>query len=362
MEYLMHCFSGLSLRSCFLIDALESGMHRRRRTDQCGADIEFKQAVECSMTKVATEPQRWCSDHFRFVHFLCDAPSNHGKVDVMEALNVGYHVAVKRLPNGWVTSSPSEFADKHPAAAERPWLDVGITQHLTTLRFPYICEMLGVFRDALSTYIVNSFATDGDLFSWSENAPWPGVQREAAMRPLVAEICCAVQHLHNLGVAHRDLSLENILLTSAPAGPRVRICDFGMATLQRMCQSEPRGKPLYQAPEMHGRRPYDAFLADSFALGVVVFAMSTQDYPWTSTQPGVCELFIYVCQHGLLRFLEERSLRLGGGGVRLVQVVSRDLVTFLEGLLRIESSQRLTLGETSFDDLLPTVWVQRWLK
>lgn len=30
----------------------------------------------------------------------------------------------------------------------------------------------------------------------------------------------------------------------------------------------------------------DAFLADDFALGVVVFAMAVQDYPWTSTKKG----------------------------------------------------------------------------
>ena len=54
----------------------------------------------------------------------------------------------------------------------------------------------------------------------------------------------------------------------------------------RMCKREVRGKQSYQAPEMHGSDTYDAFLADDFALGVVVFAMAVQDYPWTATKKG----------------------------------------------------------------------------
>ena len=103
------------------------------------------------------------------------------------------------------------------------------------------------------------------------------------MLPIVGQIFTAVCWLHDLGVAHRDLSLENILLTDNGGSMQVKLIDFGMSTTQRVCKRELRGKQSYQAPEMHGPE-YDAFLADEFALGVVLFAMAVQDYPWTSTK------------------------------------------------------------------------------
>lgn len=39
----------------------------------------------------------------------------------------------------------------------------------------------------------------------------------------------ALQHCHARGVAHRDVKLENMLLTESEP-PHARLCDFGFAT------------------------------------------------------------------------------------------------------------------------------------
>lgn len=143
--------------------------------------------------------------------------------------------------------------------------------------FPYSCEFLGVYQDIENTYFVASLATEGDLFTWSQSGVPSGREREATMRPIVKQIFSAVRRLHDLGISHRDLSLENILLTDEGNGTlRVKLIDFGMATLSRECRREPRGKLVYQAPEMHKIDHYDAFLVDAFALGVTLFAMAAQ--------------------------------------------------------------------------------------
>merc|ERR1719271_670992 len=74
-------------------------------------------------------------------------------------------------------------------------------------------------------------------------------------------------YMHSLGVAHRDLKLENLLL-DAPNG-NVKICDFGLAhvferrpdgsfattKLTRCC-----GTKSYTPPEVLAGMPYDGFL------------------------------------------------------------------------------------------------------
>lgn len=72
------------------------------------------------------------------------------------------------------------------------------------------------------------------------------------MMPLVAQIFSAVRWLHNLGIAHRDISLENILLAGPSEGARVKIIDFGLATLTRTFSSELSVKAGCQPPDVFG--------------------------------------------------------------------------------------------------------------
>lgn len=86
---------------------------------------------------------------------------------------------------------------------------------------------------------------EGDLFEWCfrPTVPAPGVEREAHMRPIVAQLLVAVRWLHGLGIAHRDLSLENVLLEDSGAELRVKLIDFGMATMKRKVRSvSPKSK------------------------------------------------------------------------------------------------------------------------
>ena len=40
---------------------------------------------------------------------------------------------------------------------------------------------------------------------------------------IIKDICTGVKHIHSLGIAHRDLKLENILL----ADKKFKVADFG---------------------------------------------------------------------------------------------------------------------------------------
>jgi len=306
----------------------------------------------------------WDGQRFRRVRKLQEAKRNHGCVDLMR--DGGVFVAVKKMPTRWTGTSPSEFDARHPQASERPWADAGLVSFLSDNRFPYCVKLLGVFVDSDSIYVVSSWASEGDLFGWCECDPKPGLKREAVMYPLVEQIFAGVRWLHDLGVAHRDLSLENLLLHTEDGEQRIKIIDFGMSTLDRSVSDEVRGKLSYQAPEIHLPQPFDTFMTDSFSLGVVLFAMGAQDYPWSSTKPKACALFEYVSTFGLTRFLSKRRLRKGGGET-LAEVFSPSFTALLVGLLAKDAGKRLTLGEKCFetseignDARRASVWDSGW--
>jgi len=81
-----------------------------------------------------------------------------------------------------------------------------------------------------------------------------------------------VSFLHNNGISHLDLSLENMLLTS---NDEIRICDFGQAQEKRFFESfsPRRGKLGYMCPEVYKFHPYDGFKADVWSLGVIFWSM-----------------------------------------------------------------------------------------
>merc|ERR1719162_2304508 len=113
-------------------------------------------------------------------------------------------------------------------------------------------------------------------------------------------------------IVHRDISLENVLLTKSGGRSEVKIIDFSMASTERMfpCTIDLlRGKQSYQAPEMHLEKSYDAFLSEAFAVGVLLYTLFLKDCPWMSTVPGVCKNYAFVDRHGFQEFCDRRKVR-----------------------------------------------------
>lgn len=88
------------------------------------------------------------------------------------------------------------------------------------------------------------------------------------------QVADALWHMHTRRVAHLDLKLDNIV---ADDQGRVRVIDLGLAryfpagTEPRM--NQPLGSEAYIAPEAWVQPSYDAFAADVWSYGVVVYCL-----------------------------------------------------------------------------------------
>ena len=103
---------------------------------------------------------------------------------------------------------------------------------------------------------------------------------------ILEQMCAALARAHDLGVVHRDLKSDNILLTSR--GGRkdfVKILDFGLAHLAMDPRLAPKGAvfgtPEYMAPEQ-ARGEEATAQSDLYALGVLFFEMQTGQLPFRS--------------------------------------------------------------------------------
>lgn len=104
----------------------------------------------------------------------------------------------------------------------------------------------------------------------------------AHRRFLFGELARAVQYIHCKDIVHRDLKLDNVLVSEHEEGLTVKLADFGFAQsldpIAPLVGSYKGTKRGYMAPEIHAVKTdattkYDGKAADMFALGVILYAM-----------------------------------------------------------------------------------------
>eukprot|EP00931_Biecheleriopsis_adriatica_P118106 TRINITY_DN9356_c0_g1_i2.p1 TRINITY_DN9356_c0_g1~~TRINITY_DN9356_c0_g1_i2.p1 ORF type:complete len:488 (-),score=60.58 TRINITY_DN9356_c0_g1_i2:105-1568(-) len=243
---------------------------------------------------------------------------------------------------------------------ENPWVDMATLALLQKHSYPYSCRLEGAFRDKGHTYVLTDVATQGDLLRWC-SVPDVDDQRESNTLPVATQLFLAVKTLHDMGIAHRDLSLDNVLLTSgSSSSPRLKLADFGMATMTRTGKQDEGGKHLYRAPEINTEPSHDSFVADNFAVGVIIFGMVARTYPWRSTHPRDADPQ-YQCfkYRGMQCLLEHLT---AGDTHVLASKISPQLAEMLGGLLHWDPKERLCMGEAALQNTASSVWEVAWLK
>jgi serine/threonine-protein kinase len=133
---------------------------------------------------------------------------------------------------------------------------------------------------------------EGELYLVMEYLVGTPLSAELARGPMpiargvdiLEQMCAALARAHDLGVVHRDLKSDNILLTQR--GGRkdfVKILDFGLAAIARDPRLAPKGAvfgtPEYMSPEQ-ARGEEAAAQSDLYALGVLFFEMLTGQLPF----------------------------------------------------------------------------------
>ena len=119
--------------------------------------------------------------------------------------------------------------------------------------------------------------------------------KEDVARHLFQQIITGMQYCHKKNVLHRDIKLDNILLTSQG---NVKICDFGVSKLvtdgERM--TEQCGTPAYIAPEVFENKGYEGYASDVWSAGVVLYAMLYGAVPFKASNMNELHKQVVKCK------------------------------------------------------------------
>ncbi|HLU65773.1 MAG TPA: serine/threonine-protein kinase, partial [Kofleriaceae bacterium] len=156
-------------------------------------------------------------------------------------------------------------------------------QAVAKLRHENILEIFdfsGTSSD--ESYIVTEFIDGQTLkeFITEHEIKYPEI---GAM--ITVQVCRALGHAHSLGVLHRDVKPENIMIRSDGV---VKLTDFGIAQMldhhRLTVTGQLLGSPAYMAPEHVEGGKLD-FRTDVFAAGIVLYQLSTGELPFRGKNP-----------------------------------------------------------------------------
>ena len=199
-----------------------------------------------------------------------------------------------------------------------------------------VLNLLSEFNENGYMHLVYEYCADGDLFDIVENGTQLTMQD---IQNYFSQIVAGLQCIHENGYAHRDLSLENILINENIC----KICDFGLVMKITQRSSVAVGKLNYMAPEVFSGQEYAPEAADMWSLGIILFMLLTGGA--LATEPSRSDpRFVFLQENGIRALLELWNME---------ENIPDSAVELLDGLLQIHPNQRLDMT-----DLINHEWIQ----
>jgi len=180
------------------------------------------------------------------------------------------------------------------------------------------------------------------------------------------EIACALEHAHGLGVIHRDMKPENVLVelptegqseAEAAQAARIKITDFGIAKLLDVqgvtSTGQVLGSPAHMAPEQIEGGDVSAS-ADVFGLGVLLYEALVGKLPFDGKNPAQV----------LRRVLDgtftpaERALPTIGAGLSRIaaRALARDAAERYQSARAMGEALKEELAQLGFTELRAEIW------
>ncbi len=97
-------------------------------------------------------------------------------------------------------------------------------KNLKAVSHPYTIKLFDVYTDANYVHLVTEFCEGGELLAKLRTCST--FDEDKALEYL-NQMLTAVGHLHSLNMCHRDLKLENFMLTTSDQNSSLKLIDFG---------------------------------------------------------------------------------------------------------------------------------------
>ncbi|KAI8064689.1 kinase-like domain-containing protein [Gongronella butleri] len=211
----------------------------------------------------------------------------------------------------------------------------------STLRHPNIIETLDIVQEDSTFYQIMEYAPT-DLF----NVVMSGMMSREEIACCWHQLLDGVSYMHRMGIAHRDLKLDNLVISSFGI---LKIIDFGCSIVFRSPFGNEKevamsrgvfGSDPYIAPEQHTQPSYDPRLSDVWSCAIIYICMMIRRFPWRHSRVSDPS-FQHFASQPLPSF-------------RLLKLLPRESRPIIASMLECQPKRRATL-----DRVLDDNWVKQ---
>lgn len=229
--------------------------------------------------------------------------------------------------------------------------EVGLLKALAGSK--HVVRLHDVIADLGNIYLVMELCRGGELMKVISQSRR---MTERAAASMFRQLARAVADCHALGIAHRDIKLENVLIAEPvdPSffrasgsdvdrlSPQLRLCDFGLAV--RCSPARPMramvGSAFYIAPEVVNRQGY-TLAVDVWSLGASLYLLLSGTVPFGHGATKKAEVY---------EAIRSQPLQLSGKAWERVSSSAKELVG---GMLERDPAKRYTV-----EQVLEHPWLQ----
>eukprot|EP00128_Syssomonas_multiformis_P014092 Colp12_sorted_trinity150504_noHs@12596 len=249
-----------------------------------------------------------------------------------DVLGKGSFGTVKRaVHKGTKTPWAIKIVDKQKAGSSALRQMEKEIEILKMVHHKHIVCLKEVYETPKQVFMIMELCDGGELLEHlAKKQHYPEQEVVIIMQRLVE----AIAYLHNNNIVHRDLKLENILLSKEDEDDHlnIKVTDFGLSavitndsTMDSMC-----GTPMYMAPEVISGLGYTR-KCDMWSCGVIMYFLLSGHPPFYDKHEGT-----------LYQKIQAGELHFDGPLWHSISDSGKSLVS---GMLSVDTAQRLTARE-----------------
>lgn len=207
--------------------------------------------------------------------------SKYGKLGRVLGSGAGGSVRLLKRNSDGVTFAVKQFRDRHSWESLKEYSKKVTAEFCigSTLHHGNIIETLDIIQEGHHWYEVMEYAPF-DLFA----IVMTGKMTKEEIACSFKQILSGVAYLHGMGLAHRDLKLDNVVVNDRGI---MKLIDFGSAVVFRypfendiVPASGIVGSDPYLAPEVYDEKKYDPRPTDVWSLAIIFCCMTLRRFPW----------------------------------------------------------------------------------
>ncbi|KAG0328455.1 hypothetical protein BG004_002530 [Podila humilis] len=307
----------------------------------------LRTGTSSSVSSVQTSPRLMPAEpkhHHNHAHgnaFETDLHKKYGKMGRVLGHGAGGTVRILTRVSDNKTFAIKQFRKRRNTEPERIYTKKIMAEYTlgSTFHHPNIIETIDIVKEGDSFYEVMEYARY-ELFS----AVMDGDMEREEIACCFHGVVQGVAYLHEMGVAHRDLKLDNCVMNEDAL---VKIIDFGCSMVcQLPFEKHPAmargisGSDPYIAPEVFTTDEHDAQPADVWSLGIIFVCMTIGRFPWKIPRLDEDESF-------------EAFAKGDKGKQRVLKLLPRESRPIMSRILEVDPLKRATIK-----DVLADPWFQ----